>query len=298
MDSTVAYLNGDFVPLADAKIGLYDAGLVYGATVFDSIRTFHMKLFRLNDHLVRFRKSCELAGVPQELPDERLQEIATELVERNARSLPDGGELMLVISATPGPVGRYLGKTTDGPPTLAMTTFPVNFATCRSMFTQGARLAVPATRAPLPNVIDPQIKQRSRIHWWIANAQARAIDPHADAPLCDEYGRVTETSSANLLVVRNGEVVRTDVGPVLEGVSMLMVRELCASLGIPFHERSLTVDDCLAADELLVTCTTWCIAGVSALNNRQMQWPGPVLTRLQAAWSEVIGLDFVRQFTH
>src|SRR5262249_6928805 len=79
-----AYLNGRFVPLAEAALPLHDAGFVFGATVTDLVRTFHGRPFRLADHVERFRSSCDLCRVPQPLPDERLIAVAGELLARNA----------------------------------------------------------------------------------------------------------------------------------------------------------------------------------------------------------------------
>ncbi|MFL5331184.1 MAG: aminotransferase class IV [Gemmataceae bacterium] len=292
MDPAVAYLNGQFIYAAAASLPVHDAGFVMGATVTDTMRTFRQQLFRVDDHLRRFRQSCELCRIPQPISDERLRAIADELVERNAKDLPADGELAVVLFATPGPFGHFVGEAEDGPPTLGMHTFPLPVERHRRLFTHGARLAIPAMRGT--PMVDPRAKQRSRMHWWIARQQARDTDPLAEPLLCDEAGHVTETATANLLVVKNGQVWSPPAGTVLGGVSSQVVRELCQALGIAFGERLMSPDDCFTADELLLTCITWCLAGVSALNGRAIPWPGPVLKRLQDAWSQEVGVDLLR----
>src|SRR5205823_3415154 len=142
------------------------------------------------------------------------------------RLLPPHGELSLMIFATPGADGEEGG---NSPATLGMTAPAIKFERFQHLFTAGARLAVPRTQALPPCVIDPRAKQRSRMNWWIANNEAREIDRGADALLCDGEGFITETSSANVLVVRDGAVWTPRIGTVLDGISLEVVRELCGS---------------------------------------------------------------------
>src|SRR3954465_10828077 len=163
MNTPLAYLNGQFVPFAEAPLPLHDAGFVSGATVVDNARTFRHKLFRWEDHLRRFSGDCAQCYVPLEATYAQLTATAEELVAHNAKLLPPGGELQLVTFATPGPLGFYLGESDNGPPTLRITTYPLPFAPHRRFFTGGVALAVvghlPASLVP------PTAKHRSRMAW-------------------------------------------------------------------------------------------------------------------------------------
>src|SRR5262249_26044128 len=158
-------------------------------------------------------------------------------------------------------------------------------------FQEGARLVIPATRHLPAACVDPRIKQRSRLHWWLADQEARQTDPGAAALLLDDAGHVTETAAADFLVVRGGGAVWPPADTVLGGVSLQVVRELCAGLGIEFAERPLGVYDCLNADEAMLASTPFCLAGVSRINGVALPWPGPVFGRLLEAWAVSIGLD-------
>ncbi len=294
MPEPLAYLHGRFLPQGEARLALNDAGFVSGATVTDLVRTFAHRPFRLPDHLRRFRRSCELARVPQPLADEELTDIAERLVSHNAGLLRPEQDLALVLFATPGPVGYYLGQPGgpgDGPPTLGLHTFPLPFARYARLFREGARLVVPATRQVPPACIDPHVKQRSRLHWWLAEQEARQVDPGASALLLDADGFVTETAFANLLVARGGVVQTPPRAGVLSGVSLQVVEELCQQLGVGFEERPLTLKDCQAADEAMLSCTSFCLAGVSRIQGTPLAFPGPVYERLLRAWGEQVGLD-------
>lgn len=290
----LAYWNGRLVPAAAAQLPLHDAGFVLGATVTDLVRTFRHRLFRLEDHLARFRRSCQAARVPQPVPDAELARVAGELVAHNAALLGPDDDLALVLFATPGPIGAYAGLPGgpgDGPPTLGMHTFPLPFARYRRLFQEGARLVTPRTRHVPPSSVDPRIKQRSRLHWWLAEREAQDIEPGASALLLNESGHVTETAAANFLIVRGGTVLTPPRSSVLNGVSLQVVEELCAGLGIPFAEHPLTPEDCRAADEALLSCTSFCLAGVSRINGTPLAHPGPVFERLLAAWSQLVGRE-------
>src|SRR5436190_17880454 len=140
MTSPLAYLNGRFVPFAEAALPLHDAGFVSGATVVDNARTFRHALFRWPDHLARFRGDCAACYVPLEATDEQLTATAEELVSHNAKLLPPGGELQLITFATPGTLGFYTGSA-NGPPTLGLVTYPLPFARYRPFVTDGVTLA-------------------------------------------------------------------------------------------------------------------------------------------------------------
>lgn len=293
----LAYLNGRWIPRSRLRLAAGDAGFVFGATASDLCRTFRGRLFRLADHVTRFRRSCTLARIPQPVPDDELAGAAEELVGQNARVLP--GELVLVIFATPGPIGYYAGRPGglgEGPPTLGMHTFPLPFERYAPLFREGARLRVPEIR-PVPRVcVDPRAKQRSRLHWWLAHQEVSEKEPGASALLLDAGGRVTETASANLLVAKNGVVYTPERDAVLPGISLRVTEELCRGEGIPFEERTLGLDDCLSADEAMLSSTPFCLAGVRRIEGAALRWPGPLYQRLQAAWDRYVGLDVAAQF--
>src|SRR5947208_9254665 len=110
MPETLAYLNGDWLPAERMALPVHDAGFVFGATITDLCRTFRHRLFRWADHLNRFRQSCLAARVPLEASDDELTSVAGQLAEHNGGLLRPEQEFALVVFATPGPIGYYLGE--------------------------------------------------------------------------------------------------------------------------------------------------------------------------------------------
>lgn len=292
MPEPLAYLNGQFLPYREARLPLHDAGFIWGATVTDLCRTFRHKLFRLDDHLTRFRQSCQLARVPQPVPDEELRRVAEELTSRNAALIPEDHDLALVMFATPGPIGFYAGEAGgagQGTPTLGMHTFPLPFGRYGKLCRAGARLRL--LGRPVSTGVDPTIKMRSRLAWWQAEQEVHDIDPAASALFVDASGHVTETAVANFLLVKDGVVYSPPRETILGGISLLTVEELCGELGIPFRFQPLSLADCLLAQEAMLACTSYCLAGVSEITDHRLTWPGPTLEKLLTAWSQRVGLD-------
>lgn len=288
-----AYLNGRYCSDAEIALTWQDAGLVFGATATDLVRTFNHELFRLADHIERFRRSCALCHIPLLVSDSELATIAQQLVHDNTKLIPKSMDLALTMMATPGPLARFSGKVADGPPTLAMHTYPFRFDRYRRWFAEGARLIISSTRHVSDTAVPRRAKQRSRLNWWIATSEAKSIDPSAEVLLLDENGDVTETASANLIAVYCKELV-TPLN-CLHGVSLQVVRELAESVGFQFREKALTPKQCLEADELLLTSTTFCLAGVSQLESEKVRWPGPAYQSLLTAYSRLVGVEIAAQ---
>jgi branched-subunit amino acid aminotransferase/4-amino-4-deoxychorismate lyase len=294
----VAYLYGRVVPQSDALLRVDDAGFLFGATVVDRCRTYRHRLFRLSDHIARFRQSCLLARVPLSVSDGELTGIAEKLVTQNLALLAVDQDLTLVMFATPGVAGKHSGRTVDtngGSATLGLYTFPLAPGQYAPLFRSGARLVIPATRHLPAACIDPRIKHRSRLHWWLAEQEVKQIDPQASALLLDRNGHVTETSGANFLIVQRGTVLSPLRESILGGIGLKVIEELCGEMSIPFREQALTASDCRNANEAMLTCSSYGVAGVSRIDDTQITWPGPVFQRLLDTFGKRVGLDVASQ---
>ena len=283
MPTPLAYLSGRFLPASEAALSVFDLGLVSGVTITDFCRTYHRRLFRHPAHVERFRRDCDACFVPLPTSDETLFAVAAQLVAHNAPLLPPGDELALITFATPGPIG--------GPPTLVMHTTPLPASRYRKLLDEGASLAVVGHHAADPgDLAPPRHKHRSRLHWW--RAEQMSARPGEVALLLDGPGGcVTETAIGNLLVVRDGIVSTPPVGYVLDGISLAVGRELCATLGTPFVEERLTRADCLLADEMILVGSGFGLAGVCSFDGVGITHPGPLTRRLRQAWDDMTSAE-------
>ncbi len=299
-DGPVAYLNGRFVPANEAVLPVHDAAIVLGATATDMTRTFRHRPFRLQDHMLRFYAAARYAYLQPPLSMSEAITVATELIERNAALLKPESDLALVQFLSPGPIGLYAGRACragSGPPTFCMHTFELPFALWRPLLLQGAHVVIPSVRHVPVQCVAPQIKCRSRMHWWLAECEVRLADPNA-LPIClDLDGNLTESSGANFVLVRDGQVLSPQRRSILWGISLDTVVQLCKQLGIPFVTRDLQLYDLVCADEAMLCSTPYCLVPISHVNGQLIGsgQPGPVFQRLISAWSDRVGLDIIGQ---
>jgi branched-subunit amino acid aminotransferase/4-amino-4-deoxychorismate lyase len=297
----VVYLRGRFVPAHEAHLSIYDSGIIQGATITDLLRTFRHQPFRLEEHVTRFFESCAYARILPPLTRDQTLAVTRELTARNAALLDPDGDLAVVFFITPGENLIYAGSAASGQkmePTFCIHSFPLPFPIFRRFFSPGLHLVIPPTRHVPPQCVDPKAKNRSRLHWWLAEQEAHLVDPDASPLLMDLDGNLTETSGANFLLVKNGFVFSPTRRNILLGVSRAVVIEICERLGIPFQERDLQMRDALTADEAFIATTPCCIAPVTKISGTTIGngTPGPIFERLLAAFSEEVGLDIRTQF--
>lgn len=300
MNEPLVYLNGQMVPASQAHIAIYDAGIVQGATVTEQTRTFHKRPWRLNDHLDRLFRSLCSTHMDIGFSKEQLAGISHELIEHNARLLDDDGELGLVHFVTAGAYPTFAGmagRAVPQVPTVCVHTFPLPFELWAKKMLAGAHLITPSIRHVPPQCYDPKVKYRSRLHFYLADLEARRIDPDASALLLDLAGNITETSTANFLIVERGTIVSPTIVNMLPGISRAMVIELAGKWGIPFAERDLQVSNAVNADEAFLTSTPYCLMPVTKINGVPIGDgnPGAMTRRLLAAWSAEVGLDIEKQ---
>ena len=299
MSEPIAYLNGQFVPVSQAALSVFDLGVVAGVSVTEMVRTFRQIPFRLEQHLDRLRASLEGLKLQTNVSSSELDGLCRRIVDENARLIPANHDLGLIVFVTAGPNLTYIGRTrssAERTPSLCIHTFPLPFELWAEKYETGLHLVTPMVRSIPDYVIDPTIKHRSRLHWYLADLEAKKADASAMALLADDEGFLTETATGNLCVVEGTTIVTPDCH-VLNGVSRDFVAELAASLGMTFVHARVSREDLLRSREAFLTSTPHCLLPVTRFNGTiigQGQ-PGPVFQRLINAWSERVGLDIVGQ---
>ncbi len=294
----LAYIHGKYVPGDQAALPVWDRGVVQGATVTEMIRTFGRVPFRLPQHLARLRVGLDYLGVAIGETDEQLKEIVRHLMQTREPALASHADLGIVIFVTPGAIPMYAGEfPVSDSPTLCVHTFPLPFHQWAEKYQHGQALVVPSIRQIPAEILDPRIKTRSRLHWYLADREARALDPTAVALLQNADGHLTETNSGNFFVVSGGKIRTTPEVDTLPGISQQFVKELAKELAIPYEVGDITLAAALAAEEAFVSSTTSCVLPVTRINRQAIGTgsPGPVTRALLQRWSDRVGLDIVKQ---
>ncbi len=300
MPEPLVFLNGRTVPASAAHLAIYDAGVVLGATVTEQTRTFRHRPWRLGDRLDRLSRSLRYTRISIALTRGELEAISLELVAHNARLIDAEDELGLIHFVTAGEHAAYAGasgRPARAEPTVCVHTFPLPFELWSKKMIYGQHLVTPSVRQVPPQCYDPKMKCRSRMHYYLADQEARLVDPDAAALLLDLQGNVAETNAANVFLVERGTLVSPTTVNTLPGHSRAMVVELAGRLGLPFAERDLQVYDVLNAEEAFTTSTPYCVMPVTKVNGVPIGdgKPGPVARRLLAAWSAEAGVDIEQQ---
>lgn len=296
------YVRGEFVPASKAHVKVYDLGIVLGATVTEMTRTFRHEPFRLDDHIARLYRSMKYCRIDPGYGPKKMRELTDRVVADNTKLISQDDELGIIHFVTPGENAVYAGAAGGANklvPNVCIHTFNMPLYLWKKHFTMGARVATPGTRHVPPVCVDPKMKNRSRLHWWIADQETHDIDPEAMSLLLDLGGNIAECSGANFLIARDGQVLSPTPRNILQGVSRQVVKELCSDLAIPFIERDLQLYDVVNADEAFMSTTPWCICPVTYINNIRIgtRKMGPITKKLLSAWSKNVGVDIVKQIT-
>ena len=206
--------------------------------------------------------------------------------------------MSIVIFVTAGQaVGDANGLIERSEPTVCVYSAPLPLARWGKAYTDGVKLIVPEVRQVPSTSISPRIKMRSRLHWHLADRQARSVEAEAMALLLDDSGHVTETSSGNLFIVNGGQLCTPPDDAVLPGIARSHIIRLAEQRGWRVRAQPLSPDDVLDAEEAFLTSSTYCILPVSSLNGSRIgtSIPGRVTKMFMDAWGEEIGLDFAGQ---
>ena len=290
------WLNGEYYLRDEAKISLLDRGFRLGDVVYDTLRTFDGRVYRLDEHLDRFARTLKYVRIDPGMTLEHMGELIQAVIDRNEPVRSKFGDDYM-ISPT---VTRGLGnRIHDGlVPNVTIFIDPINFEGYAPAYSLGVHGVIARTRAISPRQLDPKVKHFSRLTSVMADLEARDVDPAAMAIMLDMDGNITEGTGANFIIVSGGVIRMPTDTALLQGVSRLAVKELADQLGIPVVEEDLQPYDVYTADEAFFTSTPFSLLPVSRVDKRDIgdgAIPGPVTTQLLAAWSEQVGLDIVDQ---
>jgi len=273
------YLDGKLVPESEAKVSVFDHGLLYGDGCFEGIRIYNGRVFRLTEHLVRLYESARSICLTIPISLEEMEQATLQTVAAN--QLRDG-YIRLVITRGVGSLGLNPYQCPKAGIIIiasGITLYP------KEKYETGLNLITCATRRPAAAALSPQVKSLNYLNNILAKIES--IDAGVlEAIMLNTDGQVAECTGDNIFLVKDGAVVTPppEAG-LLNGVTRRFVIDtLCPALGITCTERHLRLEDVYAADEVFLTGTAAEVIGVNAVGDRAIGTGrgGPVTARLTA----------------
>jgi D-alanine transaminase len=276
----VAFVNGRFLPLADAVVSIEDRGFQFGDGIYEVIRTYRGRPFELSSHLTRLDRSAQALELSQPYPHARWRQLIEEGICRAGYS-----EAKIYLQITRGAAPRDHAYATNLVPTTIMTVHefhPLN----RTVHATGV-----------------EVVTAEDIRWGrcdikslnlLANVLARQQGKKAGAfeTVLMKEGMVTEGAVSNVVVVRDGSLITAPEGPrILSGVTRAVVLRLAREAGVPVDERYPSQKDLYGADEVFLTGTTVEVLGVIRVDGKTIGsgQPGSVTRRLAERFTMLIG---------
>jgi D-alanine transaminase len=273
----VAFINGAFVPLAEAKVSIEDRGFQFGDGVYEVIRTYNGRPFALETHLARLDRSAKALDLTQPYSSVEWTAHVLEAIRRAAYP-----EAKIYIQVTRGVAPRDHAYSAEATPTVVMTVrefHPLD----RSIQVAGVEaMTVEDIRWGRCDIKSVNL---------LANVLARQQVKQAQVfeAILVRAGLVTEGAVSNVMVVHGGAVVTAPEGPrILSGVTRAVVLNLALSEGVPVQERFVSQSDLYDADEVFLTGTTVEVLAVVRIDGKVIGngRPGPIAQRLAASFTK------------
>jgi len=278
------YLDGQWLGRDDAKISVFDHGLLYGDGVFEGIRMYRRRIFRLREHLQRLYDSARAICLQIPLPIADLAGVVEETCRRNRQ---DDAYIRLVVTRGVGPLG--IDPRTCPNPSIIVIVTDVNVYS-EELYASGIRLVTAPTRQIAADVFDPRIKSLNYLKNVLGKIDAHNAGAH-EAILLNPAGFIAECTADNLFIVRNDRLLTPHVHDgALAGITRAAVLELAARADLPAEECHLARYDVFTADECFVTGTGAEIMHVREADGRRIGSGsiGPHTHALRSAFERLV----------
>jgi len=301
MSGRVVYYNGSFVPEAEARISIYDSALMFGDMVFEMTRSFNRVQFKLREHLERLYASAKYVRIPLEMSMQEMERHVYETVEANEPVFLPDDEHRIMIDVTRGLLSIYEGvvglhKGTN----VIIADFPLRWtvAGMGKLYDNGINAVVPSQRAIPATLLEPKVKNRSRLHYLMANIEVSNYQGNNNwALLLDPDGFIAEGTGDNFFIVKDGVILTPEPRNILRGISRAYIFDLAKELRLPCLEKNLEPYDVMMSDEAFMTGTPFCLLPVTSFNSVNIGEGkmGPITRLLLDTWSHKVGIDIEMQ---
>lgn len=272
------YINGDFFEKENAKISVFDHGLLYGDGIFEGIRIYNGKIFKLKEHLERLYKSAKAIMLTVPLSFKELGKAVQDTVQINKK---ENGYIRLVITRGNGTLG--IDPTNCKNATVIIIVDDIQLYP-KKHYQKGIKIITASVRRISPDSLDPRIKSLNYLNNIMAKMEAENAGC-LEAVMLNKEGFVAECTGDNIFIVKN-KCLLTPSGSkgALDGITKNTVMHVSKKIGLPAQESELTQYDLYTADECFLTGTGAEIIPVIQIDGRAIgnEKPGPITQKLTA----------------
>ncbi|MDR3636442.1 MAG: branched-chain-amino-acid transaminase [Isosphaeraceae bacterium] len=282
--SLKVYIGGKLYDKADAKISVYDHGLLYGDGVFEGIRAYSGRVFRLAQHVDRLYESAQ--SIHLKIPIAR-EEMARAVVDTMAVNKLTDAYIRVVVTRGGGSLGLDPRKTTD--PQVIIITDAISLYPAE-LYEHGLKIITAGTMRNHPSALNPRIKSLNYLNNIMAKVEATNAGC-LEALMLNHKGEVAECTGDNIFVVRKGALHTPPIDAgILEGITRDAVLELARAAGVPIFERTMDRHDVYTADECFLTGTAAEVIPVVECDGRAIGTgtPGPITTDLRRRFHALV----------
>ncbi|MBE8539011.1 branched-chain-amino-acid transaminase [Geoglobus acetivorans] len=281
MSELLVYMNGEFVPESQAKVSVFDHGFLYGDGVFEGIRAYNGKVFKLHEHIDRLYDCARVIDLKIPLSKEEFAEAVLETLRRN--NLRDA-YIRPIVTRGAGDLGLDPRKCPN--PNVIIITKPWG-KLYGDLYEKGLKAITVAIRRNAIDSLPPNIKSLNYLNNILAKIEANAKGGD-EAIFLDHNGYISEGSGDNIFIVKNGTITTPPTLNNLKGITRQVVIELINELEIPFREANIGLFDLYSADEIFVTGTAAEIAPVTYIDGRTVGdgKPGKITKMLMEKFRE------------
>ncbi|MEM9828334.1 MAG: branched-chain-amino-acid transaminase [Planctomycetota bacterium] len=276
------YINGKFFSREDAKISVYDHGLLYGDGIFEGMRIYNGKVFRLHDHIVRLYESALAIGLAIPISPAKMIADTEDTVRRNELS---DGYIRLVCTRGTSQLGLDPSKCID--PQVIIIADKVSLYP-DEMYEKGLELVTASTIRNHPAALSPRIKSLN----YLNNIMAKMEGLRAgciETLMLNHNGEVAECTGDNIFIVKNRVLFTPPVNAgILAGITRDTVIQLAAKMGVETREETMTRFDVFVADECFLTGSAAEVIAVVRLDSRRIGdgKPGKLTRELKQRFEE------------
>ncbi len=276
------YFNGKFVPKNEARTSIFDHGFLYGDGVFEGIRAYNGRVFRLDEHLDRMYDSAKAIDLDVPISKEEMKKAIIETLKKNR--LKDA-YIRPIVTRGDGDLGLDPRKCPK--PNIFIITQEWG-AMYGDLYEKGLTAVTVGIRRNAPEALPPNIKSLNYLNNILAKIEAN-VKGGDEAIMIDVHGNVSEGSGDNIFVVKKHRILTPPAMNNLRGITRAAAMELATKEGIEVIETNLGLFDIYTADEVFVTGTAAEIAPVTKVDGRLIDdgKPGKITRKLMAAFKEM-----------